>query len=102
MSCLPGHSDIRLEQWLSCFINCKHHWYNRDCHKQLLCDAEERLQDCCDAVAALGEAAPAGLLAPFRLSLAGLSHFNHKVSRQPWAVRGHFESQQTAWDCNRP
>jgi 2'-5' RNA ligase len=42
--------------------------------------AEERVQDCCDAVAALGDAVPAGLLESFQLSLAGLSHFNHKVS----------------------
>jgi hypothetical protein len=45
-----------------------------------LCAAEEQLQDCCDAVAALGEAVPAEVLQPFQLSLAGLSHFNHKVS----------------------
>ena len=41
--------------------------------------AEEQLQDCCNAVAALSEAMPSGLLEPFQLSLAGLSHFNHKV-----------------------
>lgn len=39
----------------------------------------DHVQDCCDALAALAAEVPAGLLSPFQLALAGLSHFNNKV-----------------------